>query len=185
MNQPGVLRRLRARIGRRLRAPARPNATLGTLGDAEHAAVYALFRVICDDATFSAGSVRAFVDERTSTARGNVVAYRQSVALLDATARARFDGRAFAALSPEDGDAVLRALLRPFPHAEREPRWRRRTGLTSHSIDLLTADDARRRLRHETMRDLLAWYYGTAAGWAVVGWTDFPGRPTEWWKARK
>lgn len=180
-----VLRRLRAGLGRRLRPPPSPTAPFGTLDAADHATVYALFQVICDDATFSPNDVRTFVDGRTRTFRGNFVAYRQSVRLLDETARARFDGRAFAALSAADGDAVLRALFRPFPHPEREPRWRRRTGLTSHNLDLLSERGARRRLRHETMTDLLAWYYGTEAGWAVVGWTEFPGKPTEWWRALK
>ncbi len=185
MTQAGLVRRIRAGVGRRLRPVASPTARSGTLDADEHATVYALFRVICDDATFAADDVRAFVDGRTRDGPGTFDAYRESVTLLNETSRARFGGRPFATLSSSEGDAVLRALFQPFPHPEREARWRRRTGLTSHNLDLLTAGGAKRRLRHETMPDLLAWYYTTEAGWAVVGWTDFPGRPTEWWKARK
>jgi hypothetical protein len=87
------------------------------------------------------------------------------------------NGRSFARLGPEERDLVLRGLFRPFPHPERERAPWRPGRLTSRNVARLLDSGPRALLRHHVMREILGWYYATPRGWAVVGWSDFPGTP--------
>lgn len=162
---------------RDLVAPRLPCTTpTGVLGEAEHRVVHALFQLLTDDPGVSATECGRFVDERTTRVAGYLAVYREGLALLARATTDAFPGRAFAALSLAERDAVLARVLRPFPHEESLAPWRRRLHLTPENLDALLAPRAARRFRRFVVRELLRVYYTSAAGWAVVGYDEFPGR---------
>ncbi|WP_437960434.1 hypothetical protein WME76_12855 [Sorangium sp. So ce119] len=173
-------RNLLSKLKERLQPTLDPEAPTGVLSDAQHEIVYALFQVLAADEGFPREQVRRHVDARTRAEPGYLREYAAAVALLEAATARRHPGRAFTALSAEARDAVLRSILRPYPSARREPAWRRRLKLTSENLDVARGATIggrpARRFRLHVVRDLLVYYYTTAAGWAVVGYDAFPGR---------
>jgi hypothetical protein len=181
MSPLSLRQRLKAAIKARLGATLDPSGATGELSLREHEAVFALFQVITADPEFPFDEYRRFVDRQTREVPGALDAYRRSVALLDRMARGTVEGEGprFALLPGRERDRVLRRLFRPYPHAERQLALRRLSRLTSRNIRLLVDAGARRSLRHHVMRGLLAFYYSTAEGWAVVGWAEFPGKASQ------
>jgi hypothetical protein len=171
---------MNARVLSKLRERLRPaldrRAPMGTLSDAQHEVIYALLQVLAGDTSFPRADVRTRVDERTSTVPGYLREYETAVELLSAATARRRPGAAFPGLSVDARDEVLRSILRQYPSPRRQPMWRRRLRLTSENIDALVAGGQARRLRLYVVRDLLAFYFSSAAGWAVVGYQAFPGR---------
>jgi hypothetical protein len=168
--------RLKAAIKGRLSLTLDAKGARGELSLREHEAIFALFQTITDDPEFPFDRYRSFVDGRTREVPGTLQAYRRSIMLLDRLAARMRAGHSFALLPLEERDRALRRLLRPYPHPEQEPAWRRLTRLTSRNVHLLLDGGARRALRHQVIRDLLGWYFTTERGWGVVGWTEFPGK---------
>ncbi|WP_437878455.1 hypothetical protein [Sorangium sp. So ce513] len=169
-----------SKLKERLQPALDTEAPTGVLSDAQHEIVYALFQVLTADEAFPREQVRRHVDARTRAEPGYLREYVAAVTLLEATAARRHPGRAFTALSMDERDAVLRSILQPYPSSRREPAWRRRLKLTSENVDVargaMLGGRQARRLRVHVVRDLLVYYYTTAAGWAVVGYDAFPGR---------
>jgi hypothetical protein len=168
--------RVLTRLKERLQPALDRTAPTGTLTDARHEVIYALLQVLAWDASFPCADVRRRVDERTSTVPGLLREYEAAVGLLEAATARRHPGRAFQALSLDERDEVLRSILRRYPSPRGQPMVRRRLRLTSENVDALVAGGRARRLRVYVVRDLLAFYYSSAAGWAVVGYQAFPGR---------
>lgn len=168
--------RIRSAIKARLALTFDATSSRGELSLQEHEAIFALFQTITDDREFPFDRYRSFVDGRTRQVPGTLEAYRRSVMLLDRLAARMKAGHSFALLPFEERDRALKRLFRPYPHPEQEPAWRRLGRLTSRNVHLLLDTGARRALRHQVMRDLLGWYFTTERGWAVVGWTEFPGK---------
>jgi hypothetical protein len=165
-----------SKLKERLRPALARHTGKGTLGGAQHEALFALFQVIAGDEGFPPERVRQHIDERTLTTAGYLREYEAGIALVEAAAAQAFPGRAFHRLSLAERDAVLRAILRRYPGPPREPAWRRRLKLTSENLDAILGERRARRLRLYVIRDLLGFYYTTASGWAVVGYQAFPGR---------
>jgi hypothetical protein len=171
---------MNARVLSKLRERLQPaldrRAPVGILTDAQHEVIYALLQVLAGDTSFPRADVRAYVDERTSTVPGYLREYQTAVELLSAATARRHPGTAFPALSVAARDEVLRSFLRRYPSPRGQPAWRRRLRLTSENVDTLVAGGQARRFRLYVARDLLAFYFSSAAGWAVVGYQAFPGR---------
>jgi hypothetical protein len=155
-----------------------PDTATGELSTDEHRTIYALFQVITDDIAVPLFACRGFVDEKTRDTPGALDAYRQSARLLEESSRRHY-GKRFPRLSMAERDHLLHWLFVAYPHEERLPAWARRMRLVPNKWSLLVEAGAHRLLRHHVMTELLSWYYTTDRGWAVVGWTEFPGRARE------
>lgn len=98
------------------------------------------------------------IEERVARERDYLALYQTTVSLLN-----RLAGRRFASLDlPRRIDLIQRHRLNS---ADVDP---------DEKLGLF-ADDVRA-VRTRALRDLIADYYGSPAGWAVVGYDTFPGR---------
>ena len=165
-----------SKLKERLRPSLDRHTAKGTLGDAQHEALFTLFQVLAGDEGFPRERVRRYVDERTLTLAGYLREYEAGIALVEAATARAFPGRAFPGLSLDERDAVVRSILQQYRGPQREPAWRRRLKLTSENVDSLLGERRARRFRLYVVRDLLGFYYTTASGWAVVTYPSFPGR---------
>lgn len=102
------------------------------------------------------------VEERTRNRSGYLSLYRMTVAVL-----ARLSGgAAFASLAPEQRVAVVaRHRLGPLGADRMAYLW--------------PFDRDRLAVRVLAVPDLIHAYYASASGWAVVGYSVFPGRPSD------
>jgi hypothetical protein len=167
-----IFTRLKARLQPRLDI----GAGTGVLTADEHRTVHALLQVLAGDAEAPAEPCRAHVDGDTSRTPGLLAEFRSAVTSLDAGAAALEPGTKFADLDLVRRDQVLRSIVKPFPHPESEPPWRRLSGLTSDNLDLLLSPRWRRRFREHVVRNLLGYFHRSARGWAIVGYEDYPGK---------
>ena len=147
-------------------------AATGRLTSDEMSGITALAEtLIPEDSTPGAGPawVREFVDGRTDRVPGWLPAYREAAALLDRYAREFRPGvGGFAALTTGEREAVVQQHFDTEGLPDRV--WFR---LGTASDDGVPKD----RCRHLVMKDLLVGFYRSAAGWAVVGYTNYPGVP--------
>jgi hypothetical protein len=168
---------LRSRIKEWLEPSLDRRAGCGLLDAGEQATVCALLQVLAWDESVPKERCRRYVEARTSEEAGLLSEYRSAVRLLRAATRRLFGDQPFEALPLDGRERVLRGLLRRFPHEERQARWRRLTRLTDENVDVALSRRAVRRFRLHVVRDLLRLYYTSAAGWAVVGYTnEFMGK---------
>lgn len=96
------------------------------------------------------------LETRTAGRPDDVARYRAA-----ATSLARLAGRRFAALDLEERMEVVarHGLAGPSGRPEEDP-----------------GPEELRALRRQIVPDLVRGYYGSPAGWAVVGYASFPGR---------
>jgi len=168
---------LRTRLKERIEPSLDRRAGTGLLSAGEHATVFGLLQALAWDETFAAERCRGYVDRRTSEEPGLLAEYRDGIGLLRAATRRHFGEQPFEGLRRDERETVLRALLRRYPHEERQARWRRVTRLTGENLDVAFSRRAVRRFRLHVVRDLLRLYYTSDAGWAVVGYTnEFMGK---------
>lgn len=99
------------------------------------------------------------VNERTLIAPGYLQLYRLTASFLDQLVNTRFSHLSL----PERTEVVLRHRL--VPDSERET--------SSRPLSLSEPEDAVRRV---AVRELIACYYRSPAGWALVAYKSFPGR---------
>jgi len=143
-------------------------APTGRLSEDDMATIVALAMVLIPaDQSPGAdeGWVRTFVLHRTEHETGYLPEYRNGAQLLDQLAQADFGSRRrFSQLN----DAQREHLLRQ--HFDRG--WLRLAAWTSYEAE-------RRAYRVWTLviKDLLQGFYRSAMGWAVVGYTHYPGVP--------
>jgi hypothetical protein len=153
--------RLTQLVGRALRPRLDSSSPTGVLSDQEMGNVVAFAEVLVDGASLPSASrddLIEHVNDRTRTTPGYLPLYRRTAALLDRLAGARF-----VTLGLEARAAVLtRHRLTAYDVRTREYLLPfRRTELAVRSL---------------VVPDLIAGHYGSAAGWAVVGYQAFPGR---------
>ncbi len=144
----------------------------GTLSEGELTTVIALAEVLLpadESPGATADWVRSHVDARTNRAPGFLAAYREAAQLLDAWSVVG-GGTAFAALAPAAREAVLLRELGP-------------EGPDSHGTAQLGLRSAqtvsKARVWQHVVQDLIVAFFRSPAGWAVVGYTNFPGVPGE------
>jgi hypothetical protein len=108
------------------------------------------------------------VAERAGRVAGALAQYRAAVVLLDETAQRRHRGTAtFAELDRTRREDVLASLL-----------WTYRAGDAMTSLlERVTSPRRVRALRELVVKDLLKAFYRSPAGWALVGYSHFPGVP--------
>ena len=99
------------------------------------------------------------INERTLSVPGLLQLYRLTASFLDQLGHARFADLSL----PERSEVVLRRRL--VPDSEREE--------SSRPLSLSEPEDAVRRV---AVPDLIACYYRSPAGWALVAYASFPGR---------
>ncbi len=141
---------------------------LGTLRDDEMLTVIAFGEVLVPAAFTPPGNFfREFVDRTTQTQPGYLKEYQRAVRLLDTTAPSFSKVKLFRDLTVPERDKVLQALL-----------WRYDAGdkIISKFEKFATSRDASA-LRQYIMSPLIAYYYRSPYGWAVVGYKHFPGVP--------
>jgi hypothetical protein len=153
-----------------------PRGSTGPLSEAQHRTLFSLLVVLAADEGASPTALRDHLDREASSRPGLLGEIVAGLSLLETATRRRHPGRAFHDLSFEDRDQVLHSILRAYPHPFRGPAWRRRGKVTAENLDILSAGRRARRFRLFVARELLAHYYTTAAGWAVVGYRAYPGR---------
>lgn len=113
--------------------------------------------------------VREFVTGKTEGEPGYYLEYRNAVALLDELAgEGQRASRRFASLSPVEREECLRNYIGPHGW------WRR-----AASRLLWDSESLRRRahFRQFVVKELVVEFYLTADGWAVVGYSNYPGVP--------
>ncbi len=108
---------------------------------------------------FERGALVEAINERALTEPGHLRLYRLTASFLDQLGQTRFADLSLA----ERTEVVLRHGL--VPDSEREE--------SSRPLSLSEPEDAVRRV---AVPDLIACYYRSRAGWAVVAYESFPGR---------
>jgi hypothetical protein len=138
-------------------ASAPPPVGGEALSDLERETLLAFAEVLVEGRPLSPserGALLSHIEDRVRAWDGTLALYRDTAALLD-----RLAGTGFSTLGLRERSAlVARDGLGPSPRR----------------ID--RADDAARTVRTQVAPDLIAGYYGSPAGWAVVGYGVFPGR---------
>lgn len=168
---------LRSRLKERIEPSLERRTGTGHLSSDEHATIFALLQALAWDESFADQRCRRYVDGRTSEEPGLLTEYRAATRLLRESTRRLFGERSFEGLSLDERERVLRVLLRPYPHEERQARWKRLTRITGENLDVAFSRRAVRRFRLHVVRDLLRLYYTSDAGWAVVAYTnEFMGK---------
>ena len=147
----------------------------GMLDEEEKATVVALFETLTADPDFPAPQCLKHVDMRTGSNPGYLKAYRDGLNLLDNSAKKHTSGVHFRELDCHQRDAVLRQILRRYPHPSNEFRWRRRFRITGSHLDRALSSTATKRFRDFVVRDLLQFYYQGDEGWRIVDYDEFPG----------
>jgi hypothetical protein len=168
----GFLSKLKSRLNPALD----PRGGTGLLDDAQHQTLFSLLVVLADDEAPSPTALRDHLDHETRSRPGLLGELTAGLSLLEATTRRRHPGQAFHDLSRSDRDRVLHTLLRAYAHPQRSSALLRRSKLTSENLDVLLAGRRARRFRMFVVRELLAYYYTSASGWAVVDYRAYPGR---------
>jgi hypothetical protein len=144
----------------------------GLLGDEEMTEVVALAETLLPqhlDPGVTQRFVQHHVDERTSKEQGYLEEYERAVALLQRTTGSLVDaGARFSALSLVERNTVLSELLET-----------RRTGVRrlGNLFDRILGATEIPAFRIYVVEDLLRAFYRSAEGWAVVGYTNYPGVP--------
>lgn len=144
-------------------APAvlEPSSKTGTLSRAEMEDLVALAEVLVEGRTLAPaerGHLVEHIEDRTRRSPGHLSLYRTTVRTLE-----RLAGRRVASLE-------LRERI------ELVARHRLAASQVSPGEDLGPFPEEMRTLRTRAVPDLIGGYYGSPAGWAVVGYATFPGR---------
>lgn len=127
--------------------------------------------LVPEDETSGAGPswVREFVDGRTSRVPGWLPEYRAAADLLDRYARELRPGvRRFADLAAGEREVVLQRHFDTDSLGDRV--WFRLESASEEGV-------LKERCRQLVMKDLLVNFYGSPGGWAVIGYTNYPGVP--------
>ncbi len=145
------------------------SAPTGTLSDGETATIVALALVILppDAAGDAAELARHHAANRCARVPGYLAEYQRAARLLDERSVAR-TAQPFAALPVAARDTVLRALLWSYS-------GRRMVGTVGRYVEQATVPAPVLAMRRFVIGDLLAAFYASAAGWATVGYTHYPG----------
>jgi hypothetical protein len=140
-------------------APASVAAEPGPAGlsDAERTTLLAFAEVLVGGRPFSPperGEILNHLDDRIKASEPMLILYREAAASLDQRAGARFSALGIRSRT----ELVARDHLAPSPGQLHPP------------------DDDAYRVRTRVAPDLIAAYYRSSVGWAIVGYTVFPGR---------
>jgi hypothetical protein len=167
-------------IARKVRDSLSPQKRL--LGDIdeplsidEKEGMYALLEAVTAHPGFSAERFLKFLDHRADL-HGEM---RFASELLNNASANRYKGLPFYQLTSEARQKVLESILTKYPYRSNESPLRDRLGLTSKNLDLLTSSRAVKSFRQYVVRELLAFYYEGAEGWAVVGYDNPRGHAAE------
>ena len=142
---------------------------LGTLQDEEMRGILALGQTLAaPEAIPPAEFFEGFVNVATQGQPGMLKEYQRAVVSLNTTAARRFSRSAqFADLPAPERDEVLRTLLWQYPASDQLLR----------RVEVIVASRDALALRMYVMDPLLAYYYRSPFGWAVVGYRSYPGTP--------
>lgn len=137
--------------------PPAPSAETRPLSDAESETLLAFAELLVGDRPLSPperSELLSHIADRARASADTVARYRETAALLD-----RLAGLPFATLGMRERfDLVARHDVAPSRARVRHP------------------DDAAQMVRTRVAPDLIAGYYASSMGWAVVGYGVFPGR---------
>lgn len=157
----GATASLVERMLARAPAAARSRASAAELSPADLDDLVAFAEIVVNEGPLAAGDRRYLaehVQDRASRSRHVLDQYRTAVELLG-----RLGGARFSSLDPARRlDLVTRHRL-----AIPEVRPDERLGEHAREIEIV---------RGRVVPDLIAGYYGSPAGWAIVGYAVFPGR---------
>ena len=137
--------------------PAAPSAPSQPLAEAERETLLAFAAVLVGSQPLSPperGEILSYIADRGRASEDTLALYRETAALLD-----RLAGAAFSTLAMgERLDLVVRHRLVPSRGRVEPP------------------DEVAHAVRTRVAPDLIAGYYGSSLGWALVGYRVFPGR---------
>ncbi|MEP6572052.1 MAG: hypothetical protein ABJD11_05125 [Gemmatimonadota bacterium] len=144
-------------------------AATGLLAPHEMSAIIGLAAVLIpSDQPFDPDFFTRFVNRRTASAPGCLVAYRDAARLLLELGRKYQSPTVpFGDLPLHERSGILESLLTPYAANNRLMK----------STEPLFTSESKQRLRKLVVHDLLDAWYRSAGGWAVVGYTHFPGVP--------
>lgn len=158
-------------VAKRLRPELDGIYPLGVLTDDEMRTVVALGETVAaPDSLPPPDFFRDYVNSVTQMQQGFLKEYRRADALLNATSRDQFGHGGllpFANLPLSRRDKVLKKLLWPYPGHDRILR----------KVEKVTVSQDTLALRVYVIEPLIEYYYRSPYGWAVVGYTSFPGKP--------
>jgi len=155
-----VKQRLR-RLAFSLRPRLATESPTGSLSSAELTTLISFGEVLVDSRDLTDEEkdyLRQHIDDRTRNDRGYLSLYRRTSSLLDKLA-----GKEFSKLPRENRSELLR-------------EHRLISSSVSATECLLPFNREKLTVRTLAVPDLLAGYYRSPAGWAVVGYESFPGR---------
>lgn len=139
-------------------------AATGALEDREAGALLALAEVLLPPGSSAAALalVRAHVSEQARRQPGRLAAYRDAIAFLDEGA-----GGDFAALPAAERTRLLDSVLWTYDGSSYLRRQLERATISSPALAL----------RRLVIADIVAAFYRSEHGWAVVGYPHHPGVP--------
>jgi hypothetical protein len=149
----------------------------GTLSADEFQVFRAVFEVIVPKPAPSAENLLDFINLRTSSAKGYYREYEDAAALLNSRARKRFSST-YASLDERSRESILREVLDgqlSFAQENQELSSTKKMRLTFQ----LLFSRPEMRFQAFVFLDLLEFYWLSGTGWAVVGYSSYPGIPKD------
>jgi hypothetical protein len=155
-----------------LRLQLDEDSPLGILSEEEMKTIVALSEVLIP--TFGKSGtndefIRNYVNFKTNNVKGYLKEYRNGVKLLDETSKKVIGGdRKFYELNLSKRDKVLSSIL-----------WRYRSGeIIKCRLERVLLPKRKIEFRYFVVRDILkVSFQQTSAGWAIVGYSHYPGVP--------
>jgi Gluconate 2-dehydrogenase subunit 3 len=156
----------------RIRKPFQPrlrNSPRGSLRDDEFRNIAAFGEVLIpadDTPGVDEAWVRDYVDRQTTARAGWLEEYRSAASLLDRLASEAGQREPFSTLPFSVRDSIVR---QSFPGNGTFAQW-------VFQLSICTTP-GRQKMRAWTLvaRDLIDGFYGSPGGWAVIGYTNYPG----------
>jgi hypothetical protein len=145
----------------------------GMLSEKEMVTILALSKALVPkDETLETGDdfFRNHINYKTSNVRGYLKEYREGVRLLEETTKEIIGANnSFSELSMSEIEKVLESIL-----------WRYRSDEVIESfLEKFFVSKRKLAFREFVVRDILKAFYKSRAGWAVVGYSHFPGVPAK------
>ena len=158
------LRGFRAALSAIVNPRLDPRSPVGLLTTEEMNTLIALSDVLVPAITPASHDdlVRDHVNSRTSATPGYLREYRNAVKLLEGRRSNRF-----AALPIGEREEIVGALLWKYGARDRK----------MHRLEQVFVSKARRAFRTFVAKDLIEALYGSPVGWAIVGYSHYPGVP--------
>jgi hypothetical protein len=134
----------------------------------------AVFEVLAPKPAPSADNLLEFINLRTTSVKGYYREYKDGAGLLNSRARKRF-GSTYVSLDDKSRESILKEIL------ERQMSFAQALSFTQKMRLTFQLLFTRPEMRFQAFvfLDLLEFYWLSSTGWAVVGYSSYPGIPKD------